>query len=551
MDTVLKKRSTSDNSRTKSSLGVQDLVGHSGDVSLSTNKVTELIDRIVLLQKSRIRIKRIVVCTHAKFSTLELCRALAELGVHTTYHPVDYSREQHTIEKLVSLGVQVIDSSRELIPAIQSADCAIEDGARISKIIDTFDVKVGGHFFSVEQTSGGVRYFQEHPPKFPVINVAMSPIKLDIENKRATPEKVIQHFSEATGKMLGGKRVLILGFGSIGQGLASLARVMGASITIYDTLATKRMFAKHQGYETVEGAQLDYAMARQDVILMATNRYQGSVIGVEQLLLMKDGAIICNAGSGRGELCHELQQLGSLTLHDTAVAIREEDGHLAVTLSKGNFHKNITILGKAFPLNLHVGKGTSHDAIQIVMSLLLMAATTGPETDEPGLHPLSTEIQETIAQIVLNQESRKLFEPKYVESGVLSVTKRPYGGVFVFHDELSHDANMSVIRAWFKAGSKTRGHYHLRSQEAFYVEKGTADLILWPYKDVTSKKVFAMKPGDYLLIPEGYFHDVNVTSTEDFECLVIATPPFQMWDQFFAREAGLERIDAQGNVESR
>jgi adenosylhomocysteinase len=348
--------------------------------------------------------------------------------------------------------------------------------------------------------------------------------------------------------MLGGKKVLILGFGSIGEGLAGLARVMGASVTIHDTLATKRMFAKHQGYEVAEQNQLDHVLTRQDIILMATNSYQGDVIGIEQLLLMKDGAIICNAGSGRGELCTDLQQLGSSTFHDTDITIREDDGHLVVALNKNGYHKSITILGKAFPLNLHTGTGTSHDAIQVVMAMLLLASITGSHTSKPGLQALGSEIQETVAQLILDGENKKQFQPRYVESGILSISERPYGGVFIFHDELSRDANMSVIRAWFKAGSETRGHYHLRSQEAFYVERGTADLILWPRKDESAKEVFRMKPGDYLLIPEGYFHDVKVTSAEDFECLVISTPPFQLWDQFFMHEADAERIETIAEI---
>jgi adenosylhomocysteinase len=473
-----------------------------------------------------------VICTHAKFSSVALCRVLISLGIEITFYPVGYSKEPAQLVALRKAGVRVVESAEKLIPYLEASDCAIEDGGRISACITKYNISLQADFFSVEQTSGGVRYLTEHPPKYPVINVAMSPLKLDIENRRATPEGVMHYFSSSTEKSLAGKRVLIIGFGSIGEGLAQLARILGAHIVVYDRLATKRIFAKHRGYETVEPRTFDHILPYQDIIFMATNTYQGTVLSNEQLLLMKDGAIICNAGSGRGELGLELQSPGDFIFHDAKAHIVEQGDHLYVTLSKQGLEKTIIVLGKAFPINLHLGKGTSHDAIEVVMAMLLCAALHGPKSTSPGLQPLDTHIQERIAQLMLDAETKTSFAPRFVKTKKLDITAKAYGGIFVFHDELSADANVAVIRAWFKAGSRTRGHYHRRSQEAYYAETGTADIILWQ-DDRSQATTFHMEPGDYLLIPETYFHDVLVTSESDFECLVITTPPFEVWDQFF------------------
>ncbi len=478
--------------------------------------------------------QKIVVCTHAKFSAIELCKTLLDAGIDVTFHPVDYSKEVANTDVIESLGIAVVEDPKDLKKVIEQADAAIEDGARISKFIKQHAIKVQPTFFSVEQTSGGVRYFRDHPPTYPVINVAMSPVKLDIENKRATPEGVIRYFSESTGKLLGGKEVFVIGFGSIGEGISRLAQTLGAHVTVYDTFATKRMFARHQGYTTIEEEELDKLMPKLDVVFMATNTYQGSVFGSEQLLLMKDGAVLCNAGSGRGELALDLQKPGSYAVHDAAMDIAEEDDHLVVRLNKAGMHKTITILGKSFPINLHLGKGTSHDAIEVVMSLLLLALLTGPATRKAGLQDLSSDVQECVARNFLHKDKpQRTFLPKYIKTGGLDVLHKPYGGVFPFHNELSDTANLSVARAWFKAKTKTRGHYHRRSQESYYAEKGTAKIFVWPAHDPESVATYAMTPGDYLIVPENFYHDVKVTSEEDFECLVIATPPFAIWDQFF------------------
>ncbi|HEU4966844.1 MAG TPA: NAD(P)-dependent oxidoreductase [Candidatus Saccharimonadales bacterium] len=499
-----------------------------------------LIDQALLTFKTADKKipKLIVVCTHAKFSAIELCRVLQKSGIKVVFYPVGYSREPENLDKLLAMGIQVIEREEQLLPFIEKADCGLEDGARISKVINKYHPILKKGFFTVEQTSGGIRYFEEHPPAYPVINVAMSPVKLDIENRRATPEGVIQYFSETTGKTLGGKQVLVIGFGSIGEGLARFARILGANVTVYDQFATKRMFAKHRGYAVVEQEEFDHILPRQDVIFMATNAYAGNALSIEQFLLMKDGAIVCNAGSGTGEVGPELHTAGNYSMHDADVHIREENGHLVVRLKKGDLEKGVTILARAFPINLHLGKGTSHDAIEVVMSLMLLAALKGPEGTAAGLQPLGLDIQEHVASVELRSNKRHgTFEPRYVKTKQLDLKERPYGGVFPFHNDLSHIANHSVARAWFKAGSKTRGHYHRRSQEAYYAEKGGANIILWHKDSPEQKTTHTVEPGDYLLVPENYFHDVLVTSKDDFECLIIATPPFHPWDQFFNKEA--------------
>lgn len=478
--------------------------------------------------------KRLIVCTHAKYSAVQLCQSLQLAGIEVVFYPVNYSKEADDILQIKALGISVVEQAELLVPHIAKADAVIEDGARVSKIIKQRKLKVKKGFFSVEQTSGGVRFFNEHLPQYPVINVAMSAMKLDIENRRATPESIIRYFSTATGKLLAGKEVLLLGFGSVGEGIARLAQTLGAHVTVYDTLATKRMFAQHHGYAIIEHDEFDHTLQKQDVIFMATNTYQGTMLGIEQLLLMKDGAIICNAGSGRGEIVTDLQQAASRLTHDAIMNISREEGHLVVHFAKNNLSKTITILSESYPINLHLGNGTSHDAIEVVMSLMLLAVLTGPTSENTGLQPLDAKVQECVAEQFLKKtKPARTFAPKQVKTRLLAVSERPYGGVFPFHNELSQFANMSVVRAWFQANSKTRGHYHRRSQESYYVEKGTADILIWPAGSPNEVETYLMEPGDYLIVPENYFHDVHVRSQEDFECLVIATPPFVAWDQFF------------------
>lgn len=495
----------------------------------------------VLRDKTASELSRdtIIVCTHAKYSSTQLCQALLKIYQKVIFYPVDYSRNPAILDKLLAQGVTVIEKPEELIPYIVSASCAIEDGARISKLILQHSVVTKKGFYSIEQTSGGVRHFEENPTSYPVINVAFSLVKLHIENNLATPEGILHHYAKATQSLLSGKPILIIGFGSIGAGIARLARTLGARVTVYDCLATKRLFAQTQGYETVEKHQFHYALSKQKAIFMATNNYQGNLLGIQELLLMPEGAVICNAGSGKGEIAHELQVSGTTQVHNATVTIDDSGDHLEVTLKKSGEIKRITILAKGFPINLHLGDGTSHDAIEVVMALMLLAAVEGPKQPTNGLQALDEAIQEKIAALLLRSGSPKqALQPTFVKTNDLSalpVIEKRYGRLYPFHNEISNNANLSVARVVFKPGSKTNGHFHTATQESYYVERGSATIYLRSRIEPTHVSAYKMNSGDYLLVPENYFHDVEVPefADEDFVALVIATPAFSAWDQFF------------------
>lgn len=479
----------------------------------------------------------VIVYTHATYSSYLLCLALKAHDFRVVFVPILYSTNQEFIAALKQDNIEVI-SDDNLMDSLEKADLAIEDGARVSKYIAENKVRLKKTFFSIEQTSGGIRYFTSHTPDYPVIDVAFSPLKLDIENRRATPEAIIQQYSEKTGQTLGGKRVLVLGFGSIGEGIARFARVLGARVTVFDSSNVRAVFARHRGYHIVPTSKLDSVLGEQDAIFMATNRYAGDLLDVRRILLMKDGATLVNAGSGHGELDKRLWNSSEHMLHDAQIKVDEAKGHLIVSSEKAGLRKSVTILGGGYPVNLHLGKGTSHDAIQFVMAMLFLAALEGPGTQQNGIQPLSKDIQEHIASSYVQLENTDTFKPTYVRTKKLTLSKRPYGGIYPFHNNLNDVAHFAVVHAHFNMGSKTRGHYHLRSQEAYYALKGRAKIMTWRHdKPNTTKQTHTMQQGDYLLVPEGYFHDVIVEGSEDFETLVISSPPFQIWDQFFMEDS--------------
>ena len=87
----------------------------------------------------------------------------------------------------------------------------------------------------VEQTSLGMFLFEEKPPRFAVISWARSAVKLEIGGpifSQCFLEKLNTEFLR--GASLEGKRLGVIGMGSIGKAVANLAEKKGNQILFYD-----------------------------------------------------------------------------------------------------------------------------------------------------------------------------------------------------------------------------------------------------------------------------------------------------------------------------
>ena len=89
----------------------------------------------------------------------------------------------------------------------------------------------------------------------------------------------------------------MVGFGPVGQGVASRARELGANVTVVDRDPVRSVQALHHG---CRAADFDDAVRRASVIVTATG-FDG-VIGPEQVDRLADGAILMNVGHSHREI---------------------------------------------------------------------------------------------------------------------------------------------------------------------------------------------------------------------------------------------------------
>ena len=146
-----------------------------------------------------------------------------------------------------------------------------------------------------EETTTGVIRLQQMAKDgaltFPMIAVNDTDTKHMFDNRYGTGQSTMDAIFRATNQLIAGKIFVVAGFGYCGKGVAERARGMGAEVVITEIDPTKALDALMQGYRVMPMAE---AAKVGDIFITVTGNR--TVIAAEHFQLMKDGAILANAG---------------------------------------------------------------------------------------------------------------------------------------------------------------------------------------------------------------------------------------------------------------
>jgi adenosylhomocysteinase len=149
---------------------------------------------------------------------------------------------------------------------------------------------------ALEATTSGLHLLREHELPFPVFDWNSIPLK-DLHNRFHVGDGVWPAFSHVTQLGLYGRRVLVVGCGPVGKGIAERARDLQAIVHVTDLDPLRLLEAQHIGCETVT---LEEGLARCQIIVTATG-VEG-VLREEHLRQARPGAILFNAGHSNREI---------------------------------------------------------------------------------------------------------------------------------------------------------------------------------------------------------------------------------------------------------
>lgn len=203
----------------------------------------------------------------------------------------------------------------------------------------------------VEITRSGVSRLRTMTLPFPVLNINDGRLKPAVENRHGVGEGLWQSYTQLTGNHLAGRRVLVVGYGAVGAGVAAYARSGGASVEVVDLDPVRRLIAQYDGFPTPEAED---GVAHASVIVTAGGRRHS--LPVALLRKARSGVVLINAGHGADEIDVEglaneadtIDQIGP-----RVVSYQLPGGRKLVVLAGGNPLNIVMNSGSQEPVLLH------------------------------------------------------------------------------------------------------------------------------------------------------------------------------------------------------
>jgi adenosylhomocysteinase len=349
---------------------------------------------------------KIAACLHVTTETANLMRTLKAGGAGvalcasnplSTQDDVVASLVKHDEIAVFAVNGEDNDRYYKHINDVLDIDpvMTMDDGADLVSTLhkdrrEILENVIGG---TEETTTGVIRLRsmeQNGVLAYPIIAVNDAQTKHFFDNRYGTGQSTIDGLVRATNMLLAGSRVVVFGYGWCGRGTAMRARGMGANVIVVEIDPVKALEALMDGF-TVLGS-LEAAEVG-DVFVTLTGNI--SVIRMEHIDKMKDGAIIANSGHFNVEIdIPELEKMAT-----GKKRIREHVDQY--TLPDG---RRINLLGEGRLINLAAAEG--HPASVMDMSFANQALSVeflkGSRSElEKRVYAVPEDIDRNIAKLKL------------------------------------------------------------------------------------------------------------------------------------------------------
>jgi len=275
-------------------------------------------------------------------------------------------------------------------------DLVIDDGGDLVNTLHTTaaallpNVKGG-----CESTATGVirlrRMAAEGALAFPVIAANDTAVKRMVDNTCGTGQSAIDGILRATNTLLAGKTVVVAGFGASGRGVAEYARGFGAHVIVTEIDPVRALDASLRGFRVLPMGQ---AAPLGEVFVTVTGSVD--VINADHLSVMRDGAILANAG-------HFDVEIDVRALTGLAVAVHPDvRPHVdAYELADG---RTLLLLAEGRVVNLVAAEGHPPEVMDLAFGIEALAlAWLAGNTDKlpAGVHEVPDDIDAEAANLVL------------------------------------------------------------------------------------------------------------------------------------------------------
>jgi adenosylhomocysteinase len=234
---------------------------------------------------------------------------------------------------------------------------------------------------------------------YPVVSVNNAYTKHLFDNRYGTGQSAIDGIMRATNVLLAGRTVVVCGYGMCGRGVASRARGMGSDVVVTEVDPIRAIEAAMDGYRVMTSTE---AASQGDIFVTVTGNKH--VLSADHFALMKDGAILANAGHFNIEL--DLDALRAMSSSEREV--RHEVVEYALDPDR-----RVYVLAEGRLVNLAAAEG--HPAAVMDMSFANQAlcckwlAAEGRSL-EKKVHPVPAAIDREVARLKLESMGKRIDE---------------------------------------------------------------------------------------------------------------------------------------------
>ncbi|MFN0207052.1 MAG: adenosylhomocysteinase [Planctomycetota bacterium] len=341
---------------------------------------------------------KMACCLHVTAETANLMRTIKAGGANVVLCASNPLSTQDDVSAALSLhygiptfAIKGIDNNgyyRHLNAALaHNPNVTMDDGCDLVTLIH----KEATHLIknlvgSMEETTTGVIRLRamekDGALKIPVVAVNDALTKHLFDNRYGTGQSTVDGIVRATDVLLASRVFVVAGYGWCGRGIASRARGMGAQVVVTEINPVRAIEAAMDGHRVMpmkEAAKIG------DIFCTVTGNKQ--VITTEHMMLMKDGALVCNSGHFDVEI--DVAGLKKIAKKERIGVRKNVDEY---TLTNG---RRVNLLGEGRLVNLACAEG--HPASVMDMSFATQALATEWVATQDG--PLDVKVHEVPASI--------------------------------------------------------------------------------------------------------------------------------------------------------
>ena len=325
---------------------------------------------------------RIGACLHVTAETANLVLALREAGAHVDLCAANPFVTQQDVAEALGEGVHVGDYRAGLQSVADAApDLVLDDGA---ELIALTHERLRG---ATEETRSGLVHLRSTALGCPVLAVNEAAAERALNDRFGTGQSALDGILRATRILLAGQTVVVLGYGWTGRGVALRARGAGASVIVCEVDALRALEARMEGFEVLTASA---AAERGDVFITVTG--SRDVLRREHFLLMRDGAILANAGHFDVEIA--IADLKALADPVQVLPLVEQ-----YEVEPG---RRLNLLARGQVINLAAAQGHPAAVMDVSFAIQALSAEHLARTEvEPGVRQVPEAIDAEVARLKL------------------------------------------------------------------------------------------------------------------------------------------------------